>query len=105
MRLSARGRRTGGKTRTPKKRIVPLSFRSKRQTRPKCFLLYCRWSFPVHHRPSNAAPAAARYCVKAEQKPRCASPGELQEHAAVWQRLASKWPTKSGHFRNEFPCH
>jgi hypothetical protein len=68
------GRKKGGKTRAKKQRatrIVPLSFRSKKQTRPQCFLLYRRWS--------NAAPAAARYCVKAEQKPRYASPENSRE--------------------------
>jgi len=64
-------------------RIVPLSFRWKKQTRPKCFLLDCRWSSLAHHRPSNVAPAAGRYCVQAERKSRCASPEELQECAAV----------------------
>lgn len=80
--ISVAGQKKGAKTRPKKQRttrIVRLSFRSKRQTRPKCFLLCCRWSFLVHHRPSNVARAAGLYCVKVEQKPRYASPEDPRE--------------------------
>jgi hypothetical protein len=58
--ISVAGRKKGGKP-APKKqratRIVPMTFRLKRQSRPnRCF---CCWNFRVH-RPSNGVPAAGR---------------------------------------------